>query len=240
MRKGKRLLSILLAIAMVITGVNFGTLTPVKAAEEKSETYYLEKSGLFYGFGHNASNQEEVKEALEEGQITLKTDLSEENKTGTANQAPYTSETASGGLGACGGQRNGCIVFDLSDTNMDLSNLKSAQVSLGITEVSNCGATDQWFKAALYETANQAVTARDESTYAALAYTETSPIWSAEKISGSGADGTVNTGGTIHFDVKDVFKAAYEKGDRNMVFRVQLPKAGLKFNNSNFPHQLVC
>ncbi len=231
MRKGKRILSILLAVAMVITGVNIGALAPVEAAEVKSETYYLEKSGVFYGYKLNAADENDTKNGTDNGQITLKTNLSLDNKVGTANQAPYTSETASGGLGECGGQRNGCIVFDLSNTTMNLSNLKSAQVSLGITGVSNCGASNQWFKAALYETANQAVTAKDENTYAALAYTETSPIWSAEKISGSNAAGTVNTGGTIHFDVKDVFKAAYEKGDRNIVFRVQLPKAGLTFNN---------
>lgn len=233
MKKGKRLLSILLAVAMVITGVNLGTLTPVEAAEVKSETYYLEKTGVFYG--HKVNATDDTKKGTDVGQITLKSvteTLSKNNKTGTACQAPYTSETASGELDECGGQRNGCIVFDLSQTSMNLSSLNSAQISLSITDVSNSGDSKQWFKAALYETANNAaVDAEDESTYAALAYTETSPIWSAEKISGSGAAGTVNKGGTIHFDVKDVFKAAYEKGDRNIVFRVQIPRAGFTFNN---------
>lgn len=235
MRKGKRLLSILLAVAMVITGVNLGTLTSVEAAEVKSETYYLEKTGVFYG--HKSDNSGDIKVGTDSGQITLNNpmasdNLSTDNILGTASQAPYTSETASGGLNECGGQRNGCIVFDLSQTSMNLSSLNSAQISLSIADVSNSGDSKQWFKVALYETANSTtVNAEDESTYAALAYTETSPIWSAEKISGSGAAGTVNKGGTIHFDVKDVFKAAYEKGDRNIVFRVQIPRAGFTFNN---------
>lgn len=233
MKKGKRVLSLFLAVAMVITGVNLGGLTSVKAAEVKSEKYYLETKGVFYG--HKSDNTDNIRKGTDEGQITLKTvggiTISKSNTTGNASQAPFTGESASGETDECGGQRNGCIAFDLSQTSMDLTNLKSAQISMKITDVSNSGSSNQWFRAALYETANNvSVNAEDESTYAALSYTKDSPIWSKEKISGSNASGTVNKGGTIHFDVKDAFKAAYEKGDRNIVYRVQLPRAGFQFD----------
>lgn len=49
MKTVKRALSLFLSVAMVVTGVNLGTLSKVQAAEIKNETYYREVTGTFYG-----------------------------------------------------------------------------------------------------------------------------------------------------------------------------------------------
>lgn len=188
MKTVKRTLSLFLSVAMVVTGVNLGTLSKVQAAEIKNETYYREVTGTFYG--------------TEGNQVSLgtSTELSAEGSAACAASIKGTTYDG-GNTSNWGSARYGCLVFQIP-TDMDLTNLQSASVTLKIKRVANLS-TNGWMKVALYETNNPQITSGSpESNYSVKNgyHGVDSAFWSEEKISDRD---DANNLLSIHFNVKD-------------------------------------
>ena len=216
MEKGKRFLAWLLTVAMVITSVNLGLIETAKAEEIKSELYY--KDGIVGTFFGTDGNQISTSDG--------------NNTAGTNTHAPAISGTTWGGGGTnWGSNRFGCLVFQIP-TNMELTALKSARVTLRVKRVANL---DNWMKIALYETENPVITSGSpETNYAAKnGYNGVeSAIWSEETVSNMS-----NADYPVHFDVTEVVRNVNMENGR-LVLRVQVPRAGVEFV-SNTPATLT-
>ncbi len=222
MKTVKRALSLFLSVAMVVTGVNLGTLSKVQAAEIKNETYYREVTGTFYG--------------TEGNQVSLgtSTELSAEGSAACAASIKGTTYDG-GNTSNWGSARYGCLVFQIP-TDMDLTNLQSASVTLKIKRVANLS-TNGWMKVALYETNNPQITSGSpESNYSVKNgyHGVDSAFWSEEKISDRD---DANNLLSIHFNVKDAVQNVDMENGR-LVLRVQVPRAGIGFND-NTPATLM-
>ena len=220
MRKGKRLLSILLAVAMVITGVNIGTLAPVKAAEGDNE-YNL----VLERFESGANN-----DANKNGKLVFIT-TSENNDTGNMNKgAGVNGTTYGGGPSVCGNNRAAGIQFKLPD-NVKAEEVDSAILTINVANVDGCNLNSGWTKAALYETANPTSWTLDGSDANAgnlkdipsiNGYSKDATIWSTENIAS-------NNLGAKTFDVTKAIKNAINtEGLSSIVLRLQTVRGGFK------------
>ena len=218
----KRALSLFLSVAMVVTGVNLGTLSKVQAAEIKNETYYREVTGTFYG--------------TEGNQVSLGTSTQLSAEGGAACAASIKGTTYDGSnTSNWGSARYGCLVFQIP-TDMDLTNLQNASVTLKIRRVANLS-TNGWMKVALYETNNPQITSGSpESNYSVKNgyHGVDSAFWSEEKISDRD---DANNLQIVHFNVKDAVQNVDMENGR-LVLRVQVPRAGIAFND-NTPATLM-
>lgn len=220
MKQVKRMLSIFLSAAMVITGINLGTLLPVQAEEMKDPNYIMEVTGEFKG-------------SATDGDITIKT--ASDSRDGSKNQAPYISgQTSNGSIGNCGNDRYGCLVFPLPE---GLKMISGATVTFSVTGANNVDNGGSWVKAALYQTENKNVTATDESTYRAINedYSYEAAMWSDKKVTNQNnnvneAAGVIKSG-ELNFDVKKALEAAVAQNSERLVLRVQAAKGGLKLNH---------
>lgn len=230
MRTAKRVLSLVLSLAMLLTGVNLGTPTSVQAAETKNEKYLQSVNGTFeHSANENGVTRITVgdKNKDDDGKdITLREE-------GSKFHAPYIpGETLGSGFDNCGSNRYGCLVFSMP-ANMDFTQISSAKVSFSVNGASNVNNSNGWVKAALYQTENKEVTAGDETTYAAINddYSKDAAMWSDKKITDENslvneASGIIKTG-QINFDVKKAVEAAVQNGDERLVLRLQVPRGGL-------------
>lgn len=216
MKTIKRVLSLFLSVAMVVTGVNLGMLSKVQAAETKNERYYREITGTFYGTDGN--------------QVSLgtSTPLSAD---GSAECAASIKGTTYDGNNTSnwGSARYGCLVFQIPK-DMELTNLHSATVTLKIKRVANLS-TNGWMKVALYETNNPEITSGSpESSYSVKNgyHGVDSAFWSEETV--SDRDDAKNLQ-SIHFNVMDAVRSVDMENGR-LVLRVQVPRAGIAFNDN--------
>ena len=216
MKTIKRVLSLFLSVAMVVTGVNLRMLSKVQAAETKNERYYREITGTFYGTDSN--------------QVSLgtSTPLSAD---GSAECAASIKGTTYDGNNTSnwGSARYGCLVFQIPK-DMELTNLHSATVTLKIKRVANLS-TNGWMKVALYETNNPEITSgKPESNYSVKNgyHGVDSAFWSEETV--SDRDDAKNLQ-SIHFNVMDAVRSVDMENGR-LVLRVQVPRAGIAFNDN--------
>ncbi len=217
MKTVKRVISIFLSFAMVMTGVNLGSLSKVQAAETKGEQYYRENiTGTFYGTDGN--------------QISLGTNT-QLSADGSAACAASIKDTTYGGNNTTnwGSERFGCLVFQIPK-DMDLTNLQTASVTLKLKKVANLG-DNGWMKIALYETNNPQITSGSpESNYSVKNgyHGVDSAFWSEERVSDRE---DANNLQAVHFDVKDAVQNVDMENGR-LVLRVQVPRAGIGFNDN--------
>lgn len=220
MRKGKRLLSWLLTAAMVITGVNLGTLTPVQAAAGDSE-YDL----VLERFESGANN-----DANQSGKLAFIT-TSENNDTGNMNKgAGVNGTTYGGGPSVCGNNRAAGIQFKLPE-NVKAEEIDSAILTINVANVEGCNLNSGWTKAALYETANPtswSLTGSEGNSGnlkdipSVNGYEQNATIWSKENIAG-------NSLGAKTFDVTGAIKNAVNtEGLTSIVLRLQTVRGGFK------------
>lgn len=220
MRKGKRLLSWLLAAAMVITGVNLGTVTPVQAAAGDNE-YDLVLERFESGANNDANQNNKL--------VFITT--SENNDTGNENKgAGVNGTTYGGGPSVCGNNRAAGIQFKLPE-NVTAEEVDSAILTLNVANVDGCNLNSGWTKAALYETANPTswTLAGSDSNSGNLkdipsvnGYAKDATIWSNENIAG-------NSLGAKTFDVTGAVKNAVStEGVTSIVLRLQTVRGGFK------------
>ena len=149
------------------------------------------------------------------------------DKTETGNDvvAPFIDGKASGGS-MFGSARIGVVQFTLP-TDVAFDDNKVATVTLHLAEANNVDESrGQYTSIALYQTANpDTVTVSDATTYAALDYTK--PIWSDVTVTKTGSANTELSNYIMNFDVTEAVKQAYADGKTNVVFRAQVPVAGV-------------
>lgn len=220
MRKGKRLLSWLLTAAMVITGVNLGTLTPVQAAEGETEiSLELER----FESGANT-------DANKNGKLVFIT-TSENNDTGNMNKGAGVNGTTYGNSpSVCGNNRVAGIQFKLPE-NVTAEEVDSAVLTINVANVDGCNLNSGWTKAALFETANPTSWSLDGSDGSSgnlkdipsvNGYAQNATIWSKENIAGSNL-------GAKTFDVTEALRNAINtKGLTSIVLRLQTVRGGFK------------
>ena len=212
MRKGKRILSILLAVAMVITGVNIGALAPVEAAERsQSVTLQAER---FEGSGSQSGNE-----------VLIATTHGESSRNGDNSAAAFrnnvTANKSDGGLGT---SRVGALQFDVSQFT-SIEEIDEAVLTIHVNST-NQNLGDSWTKAGIFQTENNtdwSVSKDDQlgSGFPAIGadYSYDATIWSKENIA-------KNNTGAKTFDVTNALKAAITAGNPHMVLRLQTVTAG--------------
>ena len=223
MGKGKKFLSLFLAVAMTVTGVNLGT-APIqtKAAETLSTKYYQEIRGTLAGSG----GQDQTDSTI----IAVKGN--EQTTEGSEFGAPFTSDTASGAYSrGFAGSRVGCLQFTLPDMELgaDYANLKKATITLDVKETRNTNESGEFTSIALYQTANPAsASAAEAATYAARDnnYGISAVIWGDKKLSQNKKEEGFIEKGKVNFDVTEALKQAYTDGNNKLVLRVHTPHAG--------------
>ena len=180
MGKGKKFLSLFLAVAMTVTGVNLGTVPmQTKAAETFSDKYYQEIRGTLAGSGG-----QDVKDAT-----IIAVKGNEQTTEGSELGAPFTSDTASGAYNrGFAGSRVGCLQFTLPDMELgaDYANLKNATITLDVKETRNTNESGEFTTIALYQTQNSAsASVTEAATYAARDnnYGISAVIWGDKKLS---------------------------------------------------------
>lgn len=223
MKTVKRILSLFLSVAMVVTGVNLGMPSKVQAAETRNEQYYRENIiGTFYGTDGNQVSLGTSTPLSAEGSAACAASIK-----GTTYNGDETSNW--------GSPRYGCLVFQIPN-DMNLTNLQSASLTLKIKKVSNLG-NGGWMKVALYETNNPEITSGSpEGNYSVKNgyHGVDSAFWSEERVSDRD---NANNLLDVHFDVKDAVENVDMQNGR-LVLRVQVPRAGIAFNN-NTPASLT-
>lgn len=223
MGKGKKFLSLFLAVAMTVTGVNLGTAPmQTKAAETLSTKYYQEIRGTLAGSG----GQDQTDSTI----IAVKGN--EQTTEGSEFGAPFTSDTASGAYSrGFGSRRVGCLQFTLPDMELgaDYANLKKATITLDVKETRNTNESGEFTSIALYQTANPAsASAAEAATYAARDnnYGISAVIWGDKKLSQNKKEEGFIEKGKVNFDVTEALKQAYTDGNNKLVLRVHTPHAG--------------
>lgn len=223
MGKGKKFLSLFLAVAMTVTGVNLGTAPmQTKAAETFSDKYYQEIRGTLAGSGG-----QDVKDAT-----IIAVKGNEQTTEGSELGAPFTSDTASGAYNrGFAGSRVGCLQFTLPDMELgaDYANLKKATITLDVKETRNTNESGEFTSIALYQTANPAsASAAEAATYAARDnnYGISAVIWGDKKLSQNKKEEGFIEKGKVNFDVTEALKQAYTDGNNKLVLRVHTPHAG--------------
>lgn len=212
MRKGKRILSILLAVAMVITGVNIGALAPVEAAERsQSVTLQAER---FEGSGSQSGNE-----------VLIATTHGESSRNGDNSAAAFRNNvTANKSDGGLGSSRIGALQFDVSQFT-SIEEIDEAVLTIHVNST-NQNLGDSWTKAGIFQTENNtdwSVSKDDQlgSGFPAIGadYSYDATIWSKENIA-------KNNTGAKTFDVTNALKAAITAGNPHMVLRLQTVTAG--------------
>lgn len=223
MGKGKKFLSLFLAVAMTVTGVNLGTAPmQTKAAETFSDKYYQEIRGTLAGSG----GQDQTDSTI----IAVKGN--EQTTEGSELGAPFTSDTASGAYNrGFAGSRVGCLQFTLPDMELgaDYANLKKATITLDVKETRNTNESGEFTTIALYQTQNSAnASVTEAATYAARDnnYGISAVIWGDKKLSQNKKEEGFIEKGKVNFDVTEAVKQAYTDGNKKFVLRVHTPHAG--------------
>ncbi len=223
MGKGKKFLSLFLAVAMTVTGVNLGTVPmQTKAAETFSDKYYQEIRGTLAGSG----GQDQTDSTI----IAVKGN--EQTTEGSEFGAPFTSDTASGAYSrGFGSRRIGCLQFTLPDMELgaDYANLKNATITLDVKETRNTNESGEFTTIALYQTQNSAsASVTEAATYAARDnnYGISAVIWGDKKLSQNKKEEGFIEKGKVNFDVTEALKQAYTDGNNKLVLRVHTPHAG--------------
>lgn len=226
MKTIKRVLSLFLSVAMVVTGVNLGMLSKVQAAEQQPVILQAER---FEGAGAQA-------DASKVGIGTTNSGNSDNRKNGNNNGAAFRQgETAYQAQGGIGSARTGAIQFDVSQFTSS-EEIDEAILTIQVTGTMGNLSSSVWTKAAIFQTDNPAswtvktaTDAKDVPEADRLGpdfpakggdYSYDATMWSKENIYQK------NQTQTITFDVARALKAAIDTGGKHMVLRLQTVAEG--------------